>query len=307
MKGIFESLNFLKYKILHDIKDVKIRDYLKYEKGLSSRFIKQASIERRVLVNGSSVKLNYYLKKGDEINIKINRKDETQNIEPIFMELDIIYEDEFILVINKPPFIVVHPSKSHEISLANGIMYHFKVNNSDSIVRLVNRLDMNTSGMLVVAKNQYSHMFLSKLIQENIFKKEYLAIVHGNLKEVEGVIEKNIFRPSDDSIKRVVHNTEGQYAKTIYKVIERYENSDLVNVLIETGRTHQIRVHMNYLGHPIVGDDLYGFENSEVKRQLLHAHKIKFHHPYTKEVLTFKCPMPDDMLNYIEKQNNLKI
>ena len=108
-------------------------------------------------------------------------------------------------------------------------------------------------------------------------------------------LSKNIFRPSDDSIKRVVHDTEGQYAKTIYKVIERYKNSDLVNVLIETGRTHQIRVHMNYLGHPIVGDDLYGFENSEVKRQLLHAHQIKFHHPYTKEVLTFKCPMPDDM------------
>lgn len=294
-------MDFLKYEILDDIKDTKIRDYLKYEKKLSSRFIKQASIERRVFVNGSSVKLNYYLKKGDQINIRINRNDEKQNIDPIFMELNIVYEDEFILVINKPPFMVVHPSKSHDVSLANGIMYYFKTNNIDSIVRLVNRLDMNTSGILVIAKNQYSHMFLSKLMQDNIFKKEYMAIVCGNLEKREGVIEKNIFRPSDDSIKRIVHDTEGQYAKTNYKVIERYSDSDLIEVSIETGRTHQIRVHMNYLGHPIVGDDLYGIENLEVKRQLLHAHKIKFYHPYTKDFLVFECPMPDDMLSYIEK------
>lgn len=305
MKGIFLSLDFLEYEILSDIKDTKIRDYLKYEKRLSSRFIKQASIERRVFVNGNSVKLNYYLKKGDQINIKINRQEEKQNIDPIFMELDIVYEDEFILVVNKPPFIVVHPSKSHGVSLANGIMYYFKINNIDSIVRLVNRLDMNTSGILVVAKNQYSHMFLSKLMQDNVFKKEYLAIVYGNLENREGIIKKNIFRPSNDSVKRIVHDTEGQYAKTSYKVIGRYDDSDLVEVSIETGRTHQIRVHMNYLGHPIVGDDLYGIENLGVKRQLLHSHKIKFYHPYTKEFLVFECPMPDDMLDYIKKQNNL--
>lgn len=298
-------MDFLEYEVLDDIKDTKIRDYLKYEKNLSSRFIKQASIERRVFVNDSSVKLNYYLKKGDKINIKINRDEEHQNIDPIFMELDIIYEDEFILVVNKPPFLVVHPSKSHDISLANGIMYYFKNNNIDSIVRLVNRLDMNTSGLLVIAKNQYSHMFLSKLMQDNIFKKEYLALVYGNLEDREGIIEKNIFRPSDDSIRRVVHDEYGQYAKTIYKVIDRYENCDLIEVLIETGRTHQIRVHMNYLGHPVIGDDLYGTKDLNADRQLLHAHKIKIYHPYTKQLLTFECPMPNDMMDYIKKQNNL--
>lgn len=300
-------MGFLKYNI-SQIKDTKIRDYLKYVEGLSSRFIKQAAIERRVLVNGKSVKLNYYLKNGDEILIKIKREDETQNIDPIEMDLDIVYEDEFILVVNKPPFMVVHPSKSHSISLSNGVMNHFKKNNTDAIVRLVNRLDMNTSGLLVIAKSQYAHMFLSKLIQDNVFKKKYMAIVHGNLENKEGVIEKNIFRPTDDSIRRIVHDTEGQYAKSIYEVVESYKNSDLVRVRIETGRTHQIRVHMNYLGHPIVGDDLYGErenENSGVNRQMLHAYKIKFLHPYTKEFLTFECPLPDDMKNYIEKQNNL--
>lgn len=305
LKGIFISLDFLNYKILNDIKDTKIRDYLKFENGLSSRFIKQAAIERRIFVNGNSVKLNYYLKMGDEIKIKINRDHESQSIEPIDMNLDIIYEDEFILVVNKSPFIVVHPSKSHGVSLANGIMYHFKVNNDDSIVRLVNRLDMNTSGMLVVAKSQYAHMFLSKLIQKNVFKKEYLAIVKGNLQERFGVIEKNIFRPTDDSIKRVVHDINGQYAKTIYKVRERFRESDLVEVSIETGRTHQIRVHMSYLGHPILGDDLYGGSDEKINRQFLHAYKIKFVHPYTKELLTFECPMPEDMDSYIKEQNNL--
>ncbi len=298
-------MDCLCYKITDNIKDTKIRDYLKYEKGLSSRFIKQASIERRVLVNGQSVKLNYYLKKDDEIKIKINRGSESQNIEPIFMDLNIVYEDNFMLVVNKPPFIVVHPSKSHGVSLANGLMYHFNKNNSGNIVRLVNRLDMNTSGLLVVAKNQFSHMTLSKFMNENIFKKTYLALVSGNMENKEGVVEKNIFRPTEDSIKRIVHEKEGQYAKTIYKVIESYKESDLVEVSIETGRTHQIRVHMNYLGHGIIGDELYGVLREGVNRQLLHAYKIEFPHPYTNELLTFKCDLPSDMIEYINTQNNL--
>lgn len=299
-------MNFLEFKINEEIENTKIRDYLKYKQGLSSRFIKQAAIERRVLVNGCSVKLNYYLKKGDEIKIKIDREKETQNIEPIKMDLNIVYEDNSILVIDKPPFLVVHPSKSHDTSLANGIMYHFKESNSDSIVRIVNRLDMNTSGLLVIAKNQYSHMFLSNLIRDNIFKKQYLAVVKGNLKEKQGIIEKNIYRETDDSIKRVVHDTQGQYAKTIYEVIETYEACQLVKVSIETGRTHQIRVHMNYLGNPIIGDELYGDKIEGVERQLLHAYKISFLHPYTKETLVFESNMPLDMEEYIKKQNNLK-
>lgn len=304
MKGKFIGLSFLSYKVLEDIENTKIRDYLKYKHSLSSRFIKAAAIERRVLVNGNSVKLNYYLKKGDEIKIKINRGDESQNIEPIKMDLNILYEDDFILVINKDPFVVVHPSKSHGVSLANGVMYHFKENKDKSIVRLVNRLDMNTSGLLVVAKNQYSHMFLSNLIQNNIFKKRYYALVKGHLKQKEGVIEKNIFRPTEDSIKRIVHEKLGQYAKTIYKVKESFKESELIEVMIETGRTHQIRVHMSFLGHPILGDSLYGEEDG-IDRQFLHAYSIEFIHPYTKEKVKFETPLPYDMSEYIKKQDSL--
>lgn len=293
-------MDFLEYTV-YDIKDTKIRDYLKYSKGLSSRFIKQAAVERRILVNEVSVKLNYYLRDGDKIRIKIDRDLEVQNIEPIRVDFEVVYEDKFILVVNKPAFLVVYPSKSHDISLSNGVMYHFKENNTSSIVRTVNRLDMNTTGLMVIAKSQFSHMSLSKSMRENSFSKEYIAIVEGNLKERHGVIEKNIFRPTEDSVRRIVHDVEGQFARTIYNVLERFRSFDIVNVKIETGRTHQIRVHMKYLGHPIVGDELYGSSDLSVNRQLLHAHRISFPHPYTNEILGFNVDMPMDMKDYIKK------
>lgn len=299
-------MDFLKYEILDEVDGVKIRDYLRYDKKLSSRFIKQAAIERRIFVNNSSVKLNYYLKKGDKIKIDIYRKNEIQNIYPIKVDFEIVYEDRFILVVNKPKDLVVYPSKSHDISLSNGVMYYFKVNNIDSIVRPVNRLDMNTTGLLVIAKNQYSHMFLSNCMHDNVFHKEYMAIVEGNLKNTRGVIEKNIFRPSEDSIKRSVHDTYGKFARTIYEVVDRFDNCDLVRVKIETGRTHQIRVHMSYIGNPIVGDVMYG-SCIQAPRYLLHAYKIKFPHPYTSNMVEFRSYIPRDMSEYIKGQNNLNI
>lgn len=298
-------MDFLEYEILDEVNCLKIRDYLKYDKKLSSRFIKQSAIEKRILVNNLSVKLNYYLKKGDRIKIQIHRKNETQSIIPINVDFEIVYEDKFILVVNKPRDLVVYPSKSHDVSLSNGIMYYFKINNIDSIVRPVNRLDMNTTGLLVVAKNQYSHMFLSNCMTDNVFHKEYMAIVQGNMKETRGVIEKNIFRPSEDSIKRVVHDSYGKFARTIYEVVERFNSCDLVRIRIETGRTHQIRVHMSYLGNPIVGDKMYGSYVLNVSRHLLHAYKIKFPHPYTSDIMEFQADIPSDMTDYIKNQNNL--
>ncbi len=293
-------MDYLEYKV-DKVFDTKIRDYLKYEKSLSSRFIKKAAIERRILVNGKSVKLNYYLKDGDIIKIKIDRENETQNIDPVKVDFEVVYEDKFILVVNKPPYLVVYPSKSHDISLANGVIHYFKEKGEGSIVRTVNRLDMNTTGLLVIAKSQFSHMSLSNSMKDNGFSKRYLALVHGNLKDDSGVIEKNIFRPTEDSIKRVPHDREGQYARTLYKVKGRFNNYDLLDVKIETGRTHQIRVHMSYLNHPIVGDELYGSPDRSINRQLLHAYSISFPHPYTREILEFNVDMPEDMKEYIKR------
>ncbi|ERK32018.1 RluA family pseudouridine synthase [Clostridium intestinale] len=279
----------------------KIREYLKEDLGLSTRLIRGAALDKRILVNKKAVKMNYIVSEGENIVVILD-KEESQNIEPEKMDLDIVYEDEDIIVINKKPYMVVHPTKSHfNGTLSNGVMYYFKETGQNSIVRLVSRLDMNTSGLIIIAKNQFAHMQLSKEMREEHFQKRYLALVHGNLREREGTINKPIYRDSDDVIKRVV-DPRGQESITHYKVLERYENADLVECLLETGRTHQIRVHLSYLGNPIYGDFLYGEEEDEfIPRQALHAYGLDFYSPRTREKLSLRAEIPEDMKELIEK------
>lgn len=279
----------------------KIREYLKEDLGLSTRLIRGAALDKRILVNEKAVKMNYMVSEGEHIVVILD-KEESQNIEPEKMDLDIVYEDEDIIVINKKPYMVVHPTKSHfNGTLSNGVMYYFKETGQNSIVRLVSRLDMNTSGLIIIAKNQFAHMQLSKEMREEHFQKRYLALVHGNLKEKEGTINKPIYRESDDVIKRVV-DPRGQESITHYRVLERYENADLVECLLETGRTHQIRVHLSYLGNPIYGDFLYGEEEDElIPRQALHAYGLDFYSPRTRKKLSLRAEMPEDMKELIKK------
>ncbi|MBL4934037.1 RluA family pseudouridine synthase [Clostridium paridis] len=279
----------------------KIREFLKEELGLSTRLIRGAAIDKRILVNDKAVKMNYVISRGEKIVIDLN-KNETQNIEPEDIDIDIVYEDDDILVLNKKPFMVVHPTRSHfNGTLSNGVMYYFKKTNQNCIVRLVSRLDMNTSGLIIIAKNQYAHMQLSNEMREEHFQKRYLTLVHGNLKEKQGTINVPIYRESEDAIKRVVDD-RGQESITHYKVVESYKNAELVECLLETGRTHQIRVHLSYLGHPIFGDVLYGTEDKEfINRQALHAYGLDFHSPRTRKELSLRAELPDDMKLLIEK------
>ena len=281
----------------------KIREYLKEELGLSSRLIRSASIDKRIFVNNKAVKMNYIIKDKDNILIDL-MKEETQNIDPEDIPIDIVYEDEDILVVNKGPNMVVHPTKRHQSgTLANALMYYFKESNQKCIVRLVSRLDMDTSGLIIIAKNQYAHMELSKEMTLNNVEKRYLAVVHGHMESMHGTIDLPIYRPEVEGTIRRVIDERGQRSITHYKVVERYKDSDLVECLLETGRTHQIRVHLSSLGHPIWGDTLYGSEddNDIIKRQALHAYGLDFKSPRTKEPLSLRAKLPEDINNLIKE------
>lgn len=294
--------SLIRFEVPEEFAGKKIREYLKGNVALSSRLIRGAAKEGRVKVNGKVVKMNYILKKDDYIEVDVS-KDESQDIEPEAMDIKVVFENSDVLVVNKPPYMVVHPTKSYQSgTLANGVLYYFREKGENCIVRLVSRLDMNTSGILIVAKNQFSHMFLAREMSSESFEKSYLAIVHGNMKTDKGTIDLPIYRPGEDSIKRTV-DERGQRSITHYEVIERLNNADLVKLTLETGRTHQIRVHLSHLGYPIYGDTLYcDTDDSElIDRQALHAYKLGFPDPRTGNIISLEAELPEDMVILKEK------
>lgn len=290
------------YRVTELENNMKLREYLRKIAQLSGRLLKGAAIEGRIKVNEKVAKLNYVLKNGDVISFQVE-KEESQNIEPEKMALDIRYEDTDLIVINKMPGMVVHPTKSYPSgTLANGLLYYFKDKGENCIVRLVSRLDMDTSGLIIVAKNQFSHMSLARDMQSESFKKSYLAVIHGKLIENEGTIDLPIYKTDDGSIKRIV-DERGQKSITHFKVVENFDQGQLLELTLETGRTHQIRVHLSHLGHPIYGDTLYGIEEDKelISRQALHAYKLSLPHPRTGEILNLESELPEDIKELLMK------
>ena len=280
--------------------DSTLKEVLLDKLNFSVRSLSKMKREKTVSVNGEFKKPSVKVVKGDLIEVKID--EDIANFEPQDLNLDIIYDDFDIIMVNKPPFMVVHPTKSHyDKTVANGVTDYIIKKDEKVKVRFVNRLDMNTSGLVIVAKNAYAHHVLSKDMSDDKVAKKYITVVKGIVKVDEGTINKPIYRPTEDSIKRIV-DEKGQPSVTHYKVLERLNDATVLEVKLETGRTHQIRVHMNYIGHGIIGDELYGHvDESLIDRQALHAYSLEFMQPRTKECLEFKANIPEDMKKLIEK------
>lgn len=248
-----------------------------------------------VLVNDKAAKAKYAVKVGDVITYEIP-EDEILDYEAEDIPLDIIYEDEDVAVINKPQGMVVHPSAGHTSgTLVNALMYHIKdLSTINGVVRpgIVHRIDKDTSGLLMIAKNDISHKALAEELKDKKSLRKYLAIVHGNLPNDRGMIEAPIGRSEKDRKKQAV-TAKGKEAVTRFQVLERFGNYTLVELTLETGRTHQIRVHMAYIGHPVAGDPLYGPRKTlKGQGQFLHARTLGFTHPRTGEVMTFTAEAP---------------
>lgn len=262
-----------------------------------------------ILVNSKMVKSNYKLRLNDKIEIKAVEP-QTLSIEPENIPLDIIFEDDDVLVVNKPQGMVVHPAAGHaNHTLVNALLFHTPLSTINGEFRpgIVHRIDKDTSGLLMVAKNDMAHQSLAQQLKDKTNTREYWAIVHGQIREDEGTIDAPLGRNPQNRQKQAIVK-DGRNAITHFKVLKRYERYTLISCRLETGRTHQIRVHMQYINHPVAGDPLYGpHKTLPGKGQYLHAKTLGFEHPRTHEQLLFDAPLPtyfSKMIKYLDENDS---
>lgn len=294
--------------VTQDFEGERIDKYLSRLVTDSSRSAIQKLIESgSVKVNGSQVSKNYKVSADDEI-LMLQGELKTLDAEPENIPLDIVYEDSDLLVVNKPRGMVVHPAPgNYSGTLVNALLYHCKdsLSGINGVLRpgIVHRIDKDTSGLLIVAKNNKAHIGLAEQIKEHSFTREYNAVVCGHLKEYEGTVCAPIGRNPKDRKKMCVTENNSKNAVTHYKVINEYEGYSHVSLRLETGRTHQIRVHMAYIGHPVAGDFVYGNDKKSayLNGQCLHAIKIGFVHPITNEYLEFNSELPDYFKEFLNR------
>lgn len=290
----------LEYKINELTKYTNIRQVLKNQFKISDRLILRLKRANQIYLNSIPTYVHHELSINDIVSVDISFEEECENIVPIKMDLDILYEDDGLLIINKPPNTPVHPSLNHyEDSLSNGIKYYFVSQGLKRKIRPINRLDKDTSGIVLFAKNEYIQECLIKQMKTNRFEKEYLALVDGVITKDKQTIIAPIARKQSSIIERCISET-GDYAETEIELLDAYDNYSLVKCILKTGRTHQIRVHTKHINHPILSDTLYGTSSNLIKRQALHAYKVKFIHPVTKEKLEVMCNLPQDMEKLIK-------
>mgnify|MGYP000760068648 CR=1 FL=1 len=287
-------------KIEEEYQFKTIKDFLRQVLSASTRVIKALKANNGIYLNQERAIVTQVLNKGDMLTLILEEEGASSDIIKTEGSLDIVYEDEDILILNKPPEIPVHPSPGHEKdSLANIVTGWYAAHGQNIVCRFVNRLDSGTSGLLCMGKHALAHSVLAKQLHTNQFLRSYLAIVQGRINQ-NGIIDAPILSP-EKGIKRTV-SLQGQPAKTMLEVLECGEEYSLVKLRLYTGRTHQIRVHMAYIGHPLYGDWLYGQEFSGgITRPALHSAYIELIQPLEKTTLKFHAPMPEDMLTLLSR------
>lgn len=280
-----------------------VRQVLNQEFNLSYNLLIKLKKDKRILLNDVPTFVDNQISVGDVISVNIDFYEDNSNIVSTSMNLNILYEDESFLILDKPAGIPVHPSILHfENSLSNGVKYYFDSIGLHKKIRPVNRLDRNTSGIVIFAKNEYVQNSLSKQMDDKTFVKKYISICEGSFNSKEGIIDFPIARKENSIIERCV-DSSGDIAITHYKVLKEFNIKDTICsellINLETGRTHQIRVHLAYLGHPIIGDSLYGNESSLINRQALHAYEVQFIHPISKNKMKIISELPKDIQNLL--------
>lgn len=321
----------IEYQIAESAAGQKISGFLKGKGYSEQNLVNLKKDEKSIWRNGVCVHMNRFVEAGDVLRVTIREQDSSEQIRPVELAVQIVYEDDDLMVINKPAGMPIHPSRNNpDNSLGNALAWLYQKRGEPFVFRCINRLDRDTSGLTIVAKNMVSAAILGRMVQQKAqeggIHREYLAIVDGILDEKDGTVSAPIARKESRNLERVVDFACGERAITHYHVVEEYKSASLVSLVLETGRTHQIRVHMKHLGHPLLGDFLYhpGYAANQVdrveagsgaqagqescdraqlqagsrhsiRRQALHASRLMFTHPMTGEALTFTAPLPDDM------------
>lgn len=290
------------YIIDEDSSGLRVEQFLRRKRYSGQNLSEIKRMPKSILVNGVHYYMRQELSTGDHLQVRICETQNSEKIPPTKLPLDIVYEDEDLLVLNKPAGMPIHPSlNNYTNSIANALAYYFQSQGKPFIFRCCNRLDRDTSGLTIVSKHLVSGSILSDMTKYREVHREYLAIARGSVTPSEGTIQAPLGRKEGTIIERTIDWEHGEDAVTHYKVVKEANGHSLVSLRLETGRTHQIRIHMKYLGYPLIGDYLYNPDMEYMTRQALHSHHMEFTHPITGEHMSFTAPLPEDMARVMQE------